>query len=118
MRRSLKVTSAVYDYQAKDFGTIAQRMGENFNKANKSHAIGEDAMNNLFRAGVFLIFDDEEGRKLGTELLNLTHSMAKQKAKDDLIDSTRYNVVQIPWDWEFINRLEDDWDQKPVVEKP
>ena len=93
---------SVYDFAAKDFGTIAARLGESFEKAEKSHELGEQIVNTLFKNDMLLIFDSDENRKLGVELLNLQSSTPKNKAKDDLADAGRYAIVEVPWDFSAI----------------
>lgn len=93
-----------YDWSSKDFSTIAQRVGETFSPADKSHDRGESILNVLFKNEMLDVFDtdDGEGRKLVSELIGLQRNMPKNKAKDDLADTVRYNVTSIPWDWEAI----------------
>lgn len=97
-----------YDPAARDFGTIAARMGEGFVKAEKSHELGEDILNTLFKNDMLLIFDTEELRKLGSELLTVMKSTPKQKAKDDFCDATRYPAVLVPWDFEGALKIVDE----------
>lgn len=94
----------VYDWQAKDFYVIASRVGETFVPADKSHDRGESIMNVLFKNNMLDIFDTEdgEGKKLCSELVGLLKSTAKNKAKDDLCDTVRYNVMSVPWDWDAV----------------
>jgi len=104
----------VYDYAAKDFGTITARLGESFEKANKSHELGEDLLNTLFKNDMFFLFDgDDEIRKLGSEYISLQKATPKNKAKDDLTDTSRYGVVEVPFDFDDIKAGsdEDDVDQ-------
>lgn len=118
LRGNLNVLTAAYDYAAKDFGTIAARMGETFKKAEKSHEIGEDVLNTLFKNDMLFLFDTEEVRKLGGELTSLMKSTAKSFAKDDFADALRYCVTQIPWDWSMLNeqRLKDE--EKVIESRP
>jgi hypothetical protein len=94
-----EMTDQVYDYHAKDFGTIAERAGESFSMANKSHDLGEDVINTLFANDMLFLFDTQEVRKIGEEMLTLMKQTDKRKAIDDACDSTRYALVSIPWDW-------------------
>jgi hypothetical protein len=91
-----------YDAAAKDYGTITQRAGEPFVPANKSHDLGEDVINTLFKNGLFQIFDTPELRKLGGELLSLQRDTPKEKARDDFADAFRYAIVAVPWDWSVL----------------
>ncbi len=92
-----------FDWGSKDFGTIAQRAGEAFTKAEKSHDIGEQAMNAAFKSGMMKIYDDgDEARKLVSELEGLSCDAVKRNAKDDLIDAVRYAITRIPIDWQSV----------------
>jgi len=92
----------VYDHAAKDFGTTATRMGESFEKAEKSHEKGYDLLNTLLKYDMLMLFNTEEVRKLGSEWVGLQKSTPKEKAKDDLSDATRYPIVEVPWNFEDI----------------
>lgn len=103
LRGSELLNYQIYDAAAKDFGTIAMRAGDSFLKAEKSHELGESLVNTLFQHDMLHIFDGtDEARKMGVELTLLLKSTPKQKAKDDLADTLRYNVCQIPWDFTHI----------------
>jgi phage terminase large subunit-like protein len=104
-----------YDYASKDFYTIAQRAGESFVQAEKSHEIGEGIINTLFKNDMLVVFDDEEMSKLGGELATLQEKTSKKKAKDDFIDAFRYAVAQIPWQFEVL--LSGDMSEPPVQEE-
>lgn len=99
MAAGLNVVSADYDFAAKDFGTIAARMGLSFNKAMKSHDMGEQIINVLFKNGMLTIDDTPEMIPLVTELASLGTDTPKQKAKDDFVDAMRYAVVRVPWNF-------------------
>lgn len=95
-----------YDWASKDFGTIAQRSGEPFVKAEKSHDIGEQVMNAAFKSGMMKIYDDGvEARKLALELESLGTDANKRHAKDDLIDALRYAITRIPVDWPAVLKI-------------
>jgi len=99
----IQTTIQAYDSAAKDFGTIANRMGLGFTKAKKDHAIGELALNTAFKSGILKIYkDDEEMIKLVRELETLLVTTAKNKSKDDFIDALRYALMEIPIDWEEV----------------
>lgn len=100
LRDQDQLTLQIFDQNAKDFGTIAGRIGESFCKAEKSHEIGEQVVNTLFKNDMIMLFDDDpEIAKLGSELQSLQKSTPKNRAKDDLADAFRYAVVKIPWDF-------------------
>jgi hypothetical protein len=88
-----------FDQNAKDFGTLATRMGEPFIPSEKSHERGEDVVNTLFKHNMLMIFDTPEMQKLGGQLSSIMRDTPKKKAKDDFADALRYDVVDIPWDW-------------------
>lgn len=57
---------------------------------------------------MLLIYDDPESKedtelkKLVGELKSLLSTTPKRQAKDDFVDSLRYCVAAIPWNWEGI----------------
>lgn len=102
LKGKMQMTGQHYDWQAKDFWTIASRVGETFLPAEKSHDIGEQFINVLFKNSMLELDDIEELRPLVTELISLKKDTPKTKAKDDFIDSMRYAITRIPWDWEAI----------------
>jgi len=104
MRGDQSFTIQSYDFAAKDFEIIATRQGEGFMKAEKSHEMGEDAVNSLFKNNMLRLHDTPEIRKMGAELMSLMKDTPKKKAKDDLADTLRYNVVTPPWDWSAIKK--------------
>lgn len=108
----------VYDFAAKDFGTITQRLGDSWNKAEKSHELGEDIINTLFKNNMLQIFDTDELRKLGNEMITLQKSTPKTKAKDDFCDSARYPIVDAPWDFTAITPQDDSKVEEKVVKMP
>ena len=89
----------VYDQSYKDFGTIAERQGDTFFKADKSQDRGTDVTNTLFKNDMlYLLADDDEIAKLGSELTALMKATDKTHAVDDLADTLRYNVMSVFWD--------------------
>jgi hypothetical protein len=104
MKKELKLdpVNQFYDWASKDFFLIAGRNNEPFEKAEKSHEIGEQTINTLFKHNMMFIYEDVETAKLGSELASLLRSTAKENAKDDLSDAFRYTVTKIPWDWTAI----------------
>lgn len=112
MKGKLKVATQFYDYKDKDFAVLGERIGESFQKAEKSHEIGEPILKTLlkYKALKFVTgnviglekFDTEtrEGEvlKLLSELRGLKEGIDKRQAKDDLIDPTRYICAKVPWD--------------------
>jgi phage terminase large subunit-like protein len=114
LRGGLQPLGQAYDYAAKDFGTIAQRLGENFSKAEKSHEIGEGILNTLFRNDMLFIVDDDELRKLGGELSSLMRGGNKGSKKDDFADALRYCVCMPPWDYSDVAKLHESYLEKPI----
>lgn len=106
----------LYDFAAKDFGTITARMGDGWAKADKSQDLGTDILNTLLKNDMLHIFDSEELRKLGTEMLNLQKSTPKTKAKDDFCDAARYAAIDTPWDFTAI-RPKSEAEEKVTVAK-
>lgn len=108
-----------FDHAAPDVGTIAQRRGlGKFQTADKGREAGIGSLNSLIktrrlklcmpsepsiRAGV----KDEfmEMGKLMEEFENLGESDNKSWAEDDSIDSLRYSINGIPFDWEKIGTV-------------
>lgn len=116
MSRGLEVRTWYYDYSAKDLATYAQNSGLPFETAEKSHAIGEGALNTLFKSGCFvLMMPNEEYEKevpsqeylecykMADEFESLAVETNKTKARDDSIDSCRYAIAKIQWNWEQMN---------------
>jgi hypothetical protein len=95
-----------YDWGDADFKIFAERDGLAFQKAEKSHDIGESLLNSLFKNTILTIDDTEENQCLVDELEHLIHGMKKTKAKDDAIDAMRYAAVKIPWDLTVITGKE------------
>lgn len=113
---SIKTTGQFYDWSDKDFFTIASRMGQSFEMAEKGHDIGEEVLNTLFKNDMLFIYDDDELGKLGGEISSLLRSTPKEKAKDDFYDALRYASTKIPWDFSFINGELSDVIPEPEIE--
>ena len=116
IRGELPVDTQFYDYHAKDFFNIANGAGEKFDKAEKSHDIGEPILKTLIKCNALKIVCGEtfgleqfkceqipgELLKLVAELRTLKSDTDKRNAKDDLIDTVRYNCAKVPWDMKKI----------------
>jgi phage terminase large subunit-like protein len=100
-----------YDWACRDFLLIAQNAGLCVEPAEKSHAVGEQMLNVLFKNKMLMIYDYEELDPLVNELASLLASTNKRRAKDDFIDAVRYAISQVPWNW---NAIRDDF----VMETP
>ena len=97
------VTRAFYDWAYVDFGTIAGRIGEPMERAEKNHELGEEFINSLFKNDALsLDRGDIEIDKLGLELASLSKTTDKRKAKDNLADGLRYALTKVPFDWHMI----------------
>lgn len=102
LRGGLRPICQVYDWSSREFGIIASRIGEPFMRADKSRELGAETINTLFKNGMGYIFDIDELQPLAGELINLRNSTNKTVSKDDAVDSFRYAIMQIPFDWSCI----------------
>lgn len=116
MRGGIKFTQQRYDGHARDFGNIAIRQGENFLRADKSHEVGEDFINTLFKNDMLHIFDTPELQKLGGELQSLLKSTPKNKAKDDFADGLRYAITAVPWDFTAVKGFVSSEEKEEQIE--
>lgn len=109
VRGGYKCVLQQYDWESKDFFTIASRMGESFTPAEKGRANGEQLLNALFRNKMLKVFrGDPELEKLITELTSLLQNTPKTRARDDFVDALRYATVRIPWDWSIVDLKADE----------
>jgi len=102
LRGSLSMTAEVYDWAAKDFGTIAARQGERFIPAEKGRDAGFGLLNTLFKRGMLKVQrGDPELDKLVYEISTLATDADKKSlaTQDDLVDALRYTVMSIPWNF-------------------
>lgn len=99
---NLPVSAIYYDHSCTDLREIAARMGESWIPAEKSHAIGEQAIGVLFKNQMLSIFETDELNPLCTELRFLKLATPKTQAKDDYCDALRYAISKIPWAWDSI----------------
>lgn len=96
------ITRKFYDYHAVDFRTITDRMGLGFEKADKGQDTGQSILNTLFKNKMLFIFDIPECEPIINEFLSLQKATDKRNAKDDSVDSVRYAVTKIDWDFSSI----------------
>lgn len=117
MRRELNVepVGKYYDWGSVEFGEIAIRNGAGFERAEKSHEIGEKFINTLFRNDMLFIYERGDSGKLAGELCSVTVDGPKRIKHDDVADSMRYCVTKIPWDWSITGATFDA--ANPLVEK-
>lgn len=99
LRQDTAINSAYYDYHARDFKTITDRMGLSFQMAEKSHEIGEQVLNTLFKNKMLYIFDTPDCQPIIQEFISIQSKIDKRHLQDDSVDSVRYGVTKIPWDW-------------------
>ena len=99
MAHGITLQASYYDWSSKDFKTITDRMGLSFQPAEKSHEIGEKTLNALFKTKMLYVFDLPENEPISQEFLSLLLGTEKRHSKDDSVDSVRYGVTRIPWDW-------------------
>lgn len=104
-------TRQFYDWANKDFFNIALSAGDPWEAADKSHEVGEDIINTLFKHNMMFVYDDPEMMKLASELSTLKKDTPKRKAKDDFADAFRYAVTKVPWDF---SDLTTEFAEKPV----
>lgn len=109
--RKLVPLRKFYDQACRDFKTISERLGAtdeiaaNFEPAEKSHDIGDELLNLLFKHDMLKLFDDDlELQKFGREIATIKKSTPKSKRKDDMVDAGRYAVTSIIWDLERLNK--------------
>jgi len=112
MKRGLPMTAQYYDYICRDFFTIATRIGEPFQPADKDRKKGDEIINTLFKTNSLKIYDLTELEALVYELTSLQSTDIKRHAKDDFIDAMRYALSKIPFDWEKITDLPPEDDPK------
>jgi phage terminase large subunit-like protein len=102
LSQDINVTASFYDYHAKDFKTITDRMGLSFIPAEKKHDVGEQVINVLFKNSMLDIDDIQENIPLIGEICSLMLGTDKRKAKDDSVDSMRYALTKIPFDFSHV----------------
>lgn len=93
------IMGVYYDFSAHDLKEISARMGTQWIPAEKSHLIGEQVINVGFKNQILSIFNTVDLEPLVIELKSLKISTAKTMAVDDFVDSFRYSVSKVPWDW-------------------
>jgi len=106
MTKGLVVSGMFYDFSAVDFGPMALDAGLPAMKADKSSGsreFGIGTVNTLFKNLKLEIFDLPELQPLVNELLSYRVGTPKHRAVDDMIDSLRYQVAKIPWDFSDID---------------
>ncbi len=105
MSTGLNIASIRYDWACADFYTIAQGMGLYVEPAEKGHSIGESTANVLLRTEMLAIYDLPELEPLHRQLLTVRRTTAKRSAIDDAVDSFRYSVSSVPWDFSDLSAM-------------
>ena len=122
-----KIVWIRYDFSAADIGTIAQRRGiGKIDKADKSREAGIATIQSLLKNGALsvcthnhkaslagIIDENMQTYKLIEEFENLGIDDKKTVAEDDLIDSVRYALHGVPFDWEAIGAVKVKLMEKP-----
>lgn len=102
LREGRLMSGEYYDWQSKDFHTISLRAGVAMQPAEKSHDIGYPLMNALFKNQMLDIDDTDENQAFVAEALSLRDKTQKTHAKDDAVDSVRYAISRIQWNFEGV----------------
>lgn len=103
MRGNRRMTGEFYDWGSAEFGIVAQRAGVPVQKAEKGKDHGVNLINSLFRNEMLTIDQTEPNQDLIDELLSLRVNKAKRHAADDAIDSLRYCIGKIPFDFSAVS---------------
>lgn len=104
MKKGLDITGAFFDWSSTDFGSIAASAEVPIMKADKSHEVGEGLLNVLWKNQMLDIFDIPESWKLVNEAKGLKIGTPKNKCVDDLLDSLRYALSKITFDFSDIEK--------------
>lgn len=107
----LNFTTIKYDWACRDFFNLAIGKGLHVEPAEKSHLVGEQILNVLFKNQMLMIYDLPELKPLVRQLGTLRVGESKNKAKDDFADALRYAVSSVPWNWDGI-------DDKEIIKIP
>jgi hypothetical protein len=91
-----------YDWASKDFHTIAMRAGVPMQPADKTQATGQNLLNTLLKNRMLMIDDVEANETLVEEFQHLRVDTKKRNARDDQVDSLRYAITNIPFDFSDI----------------
>ncbi len=104
--------TAWFDYAAKDLGIIAVGMGLPFERADKAVELGSSVINLLLKQQALIVYDhvkecpfpDDhvQGYKIAEEMELLHDGVDKRAMKDDSVDSLRYAVSKLAFDFEMI----------------
>ncbi len=117
MAEYTQFSGCFYDYHSKEFKLVTDRMGMTFMPADKGHDVGEQIINTLFKNKMLSIYSIPEMEPLIGEIMSLLISTDKRQAKDDSIDSMRYGVTRIPWDWSHVGVKIDQADLTPRIKR-
>lgn len=109
-----RISRVFYDYSAADIGTVAQRMGLSFERADKSREKGVSIINSLLKLRRLSVYthhgrcplDPEwvQGEKLNEEMTTLPTGN-EGKLLNELTDSMRYALIDVPFDWQLMREI-------------
>lgn len=95
-----------YDFASAEFGIVAQRAGEGFQKAEKGHDIGFTTLNAVFKNDMLHLTMTDWSDLLLVQLITIRHDHSKKsRHEDDLIDALRYAVSKIPFNFENVTGI-------------
>lgn len=118
MTSGINMTGNFYDWHSKEFFLRAQAGSVPFRQADKARDFGFDLMNTLFRNNMYHIEEGEHTEHLVYELENLKLSAKKTRAEDDGIDSLRYSLSSVAWNFDHVtSEMIFPVDEKPEVRK-
>jgi hypothetical protein len=112
MTKGLNMTANFYDWHSKEFLLRSQAAGLAFRPADKARDFGFDLMNTLFKNQMYFIEEGPQTDELIFELEYLKTNTHKSHAEDDAIDSCRYSLSSIQWNFDAILLTHDDGKKK------
>lgn len=77
-------------------------LNQAFKKSEKGHEKGEEILNALLKNDMIFFHNTPELSKIAKEFMTLRHATPKRHRKDDLVDTVRYQVCEIVWNFEAI----------------
>jgi phage terminase large subunit-like protein len=105
------------DWAATDFFEYANREGLPINKAEKSHLIGVNLLNMVFRERQLKIVTGDgvgDNDYLVQELMSVAEDTPKPKRRDDMVDALRYGLSLCPIRTSSLIGRQ----REPIIEKP
>lgn len=92
----------LYDQASRDFFTAISSLGEPFKKSEKSHELGEEILNALLKNDMIFFHNTPDLAKIAKEFMAMRRATPKRHRKDDLVDTVRYQVCEIVWNFAAI----------------